>query len=191
MFSSASSALPTQSTILSIFVLLLRTIRVQLQLYLYHLLFHNIFFISKLGVYTKFSDMLANKCSQLVFVFDTTAFIPSEFITISRFMRLNRIFMIYRVRQKIISTDIQQICNQHYLFQVVIYIRKIENSFKVNVAVVRCIKYVIYLLYISYCTAVIYYMSACDKDKYVIEVFYVFFLKYLLILHFKTHYLTF
>ncbi|KAK9753728.1 Cyclic nucleotide-binding domain [Popillia japonica] len=96
------------------------------------------------GVYTKFSDMLANKCSQLVFVFDTTAFIPSEFITISRFMRLNRIFMIYRV---------------------VIYIRKIENSFKVNVAVVRCIKYVIYLLYISYCTAVIYYMSACDKDK--------------------------
>ncbi|GJQ80319.1 hypothetical protein Trydic_g12202 [Trypoxylus dichotomus] len=92
------------------------------------------------GVCTKFSDLIANKCSNFGFIFDIVALLPFEFTGIARFMRLNRVLMTYRV---------------------VLYIRRIENSFKVNVAIVRCAKYVIYLLYISYCTAVIYYMSAC------------------------------
>ncbi|XP_022906614.1 uncharacterized protein [Onthophagus taurus] len=94
-------------------------------------------------IYTDLQELLPRHFSRYSFIFAAVSAIPFEFTTQHTFLMLNRLFQIYRV---------------------VVFIKKTENSFKVNVALIRMIKYVVYLLCVSYAVGVVYYLSACQNQ---------------------------
>ncbi|KAF2884190.1 hypothetical protein ILUMI_21972 [Ignelater luminosus] len=106
------------------------------------------------GIISNVSDIFPVRCRKLSFIFDVIAITP--IISIARF------FHITENERIIIIFTMPRLFKFH---RVIMLFKKLNASFDVNIAMVRCIKYVLYFLLLSYFMGAIFYMLACFYEE--------------------------
>ncbi|KAK9746467.1 Cyclic nucleotide-binding domain [Popillia japonica] len=103
------------------------------------------------GMLTTLVEISLNRLSQLSFICDLLAVFPLYAIAS---------YTLHKEERYLILLSLSKLLK---FYRIISYLQKLEYNFKLNIASVRMLKYVLFLLYPGYLVGCLYYMVLCFK----------------------------